>query len=158
MALWIFQALVNILLFGAALMWLLSRKRARFLEAQCERVEREVESLKLALRRDGLALASAAEVSKNPAGAKLAPHLPSPTSFVASHSLSPRVQGGQGSLVEKRVDQPTRKTLSKAETADAYDKASLLLSRGMALREIARVTGLSMAELQLMGKVSQRNQ
>jgi hypothetical protein len=41
---------------------------------------------------------------------------------------------------------------------DAYDKADFLISRGVNLREVARQTGLSLAELQLIGKMSQKSQ
>ncbi len=45
-----------------------------------------------------------------------------------------------------------------SSAVDAYDRADRLLGQGVPLREVARQTGLSLAELQLIGKMSQKSQ
>ena len=64
--------------------------------------------------------------------------------------------GSPTSTLSERVAPEHR--ASGSAPIDAYDKADFLISRGVNLREVARQTGLSLAELQLIGKMSQKSQ
>jgi hypothetical protein len=58
------------------------------------------------------------------------------------------------SLTEREAKPEAKRS---RESMEAYEQASQLLARGVDPREIARKTGLSLSEVQLMGKVSQRS-
>jgi|GEM_PF-1378038 len=56
-------------------------------------------------------------------------------------------------LTEREAKADTR----SRDSMEAYEKAAQLLARGSDPFEVSRKTGLSLSEVQLMGKVSQRN-
>jgi hypothetical protein len=63
-----------------------------------------------------------------------------------------------GTLMERK-DMPERQDRrSERPSIDAYERAEQLLAKGLDTKEVSRQTGLSLAELQLIGKVSSRTQ
>jgi len=63
-----------------------------------------------------------------------------------------------------RNEENAPRLIEKAPPADrgrinyeAYDVAQKLMARGLDVREVSRRTGLSVAELHLIGKVSHKN-
>ena len=73
-------------------------------------------------------------------------NLSASNSSTHSSSLSERVQGPSVAGSRRKVD------------PEAFEKADQLISQGIHLGEVAKRTGLSLAELQLLGKVTQRSQ
>jgi hypothetical protein len=135
MVLWILQMLLNIVLGYFAFMWLISKKRIFWLEAQVEMLAQSLDQL-----------------SKKQSSASTPAAAENPIQTQNQKSTSQ----DRGQLIEKFMQNDPRKNLRP--NADAYDRADQLLSRGVDLKEVAKQTGLSMAELQLMGKVSARVQ
>jgi hypothetical protein len=124
MILWILQMALNIVFGYFAFLWLVSKKRIFWLEAQ-------IEMLNQALDQKNR---EASEITK----------------------VETKEPQDRGQLIEKYMQNDPRKT--NRPSPDAYDRADVLLARGVDLKEVARQTGLSLAELQLMGKVSARVQ
>lgn len=85
--------------------------------------------------------------------------LPSATSMV--DTPAPAVETPLRSPISTLKERP-ESTLNPSNATnsavEAYDKADRLLGQGIPLREVARQTGLSLAELQLIGKMSQKSQ
>jgi hypothetical protein len=96
--------------------------------------------------------------------------LPVPASVMAQNSVPtapifqaavPATAAVSSTLVEKpnkTVVQQRRKTLRDTDPAAAFEKAEELLRRGLKAQEVSRLTGLSLSELSLMGKVGRRVQ
>jgi tRNA U34 5-carboxymethylaminomethyl modifying enzyme MnmG/GidA len=193
MSLWIFQSIVNLLLINAALFWLLSRKQTKFLEAQVDRLEREIEILKsrstnstesqvaaavsiltekkiapVAVSANAISPAQelAAVKEQKPVAEQTLSKSSSATtvsnvtyshpvrSTQSASTVSVFSSSGTSSLVEKQSAPSNSKNGSK----EAFEKASMMLSSGANVKEISRVTGLSLAELQLMNKFATRVQ
>lgn len=57
------------------------------------------------------------------------------------------------SLNEKEMPEP-----ALTSHLDRYERAQNLFAQGLELREIAKQTGLSISEIQLLGKMAQKNQ
>lgn len=62
------------------------------------------------------------------------------------------------STLKERPENTSNPSNATNSAVEAYDKADRLLGQGIPLREVARQTGLSLAELQLIGKMSQKSQ
>ncbi len=62
------------------------------------------------------------------------------------------------STLKERPEHTATSSSPTSTAVEAYDKADRLLGQGIPLREVARQTGLSLAELQLIGKMSQKSQ
>ena len=91
------------------------------------------------------------EVTRLRAGAATAVPAKSPVATSTAHvgsNLSERLQGQGPSLgaTRRKVD------------PEAFEKADQLISQGIHLGEVAKRTGLSLAELHLLGKVTHRSQ
>jgi hypothetical protein len=148
----VLQALINILFIVTAFLFLSYRRRIDQLEAELAKLQAERPSAEP--RR--LLEAPAREVSVPQAPLRQAP-VPQ---VLIPQELTP--QGPTTStLVEKPVSRqlaPRKKTLRDSDPAAAFEKAEELLSRGLKAPEVARLTGLSLSELSLMGKVGRRVQ
>lgn len=150
MALWLFQALLNLVFIVVAVQWILSRKR----------IERLENTLGALLRKQARPELSGSQVPIANVGA---PAAPSDAQSQASASMMPAVQEpsvrreqADGSLFERQV---SGNTVNKREGgAQAYERASEMLVRGRSHGEVARVTGLSQAELALITKMSRQTQ
>lgn len=157
MVLWVFQMVFNVVVGAIAFLWLRSMRQTAQRNLHPRRPEIETP---VAVRNSEPIPATAALVPS----AGLAPAL-SPTSTL---SAAP-APGGATAIVETPLGSPVS-TLSERtspelksgsagqRSLDAYDKAQELLARGIPMREVARLTGLSLGELQLIGKVLSRNQ
>lgn len=141
MSIWIFQAAFNVLMLVVAILWLVSRKRVEFLEEALRRLATKQSRLERGLEKD------------------------SPESLIAKNtdkpkSNEPKVDLRIGNLIEKKADQQISGSGTSAArlSPDAYERAATLLTQGMPPQKIARITGLSLSEIQLMNKMSTRNQ
>jgi hypothetical protein len=146
MSLWIFQVIVDILLINMALLWLLSRKQIRFLMAQVDRLDHEILNL-----RNGKSAAP------NPRTDEVVARFETGPSVFEPH-VSPQLNLEKTQLPTSLVEKSQQLPLSKSDPAEAFDRASALLARGVNVKEISKLTGLSFAELQLMNKFVSRNQ
>jgi len=146
MSLWIFQVIVDILLINMALLWLLSRKQIRFLLAQVDRLDHEILNLRNSKSSTPPTQNDGTVARFEQAHSVFEPH--------ASPQLIAEKPQVTTSLIEKSQQIP----LSKSDPAEAFDRASALLARGVNVKEISKLTGLSFAELQLMNKFVSRNQ
>jgi hypothetical protein len=160
MSLWIFQSIVDVLILNVALMWIVSRKRSKFLEAQVDRLELELGSIKLRLR--GLPEANSPQgqyqqtLSDEPSVGFVGLNKTSATMNFAPIQQSTLASSSapMSSLSEKSP----LKSLLKTNPAEAFERANQMLSQGINVKEISKVTGLSLGELQLMNKVGNRTQ
>lgn len=155
MSLWIFQSLLNLFMVNVALLWIISRKRLKFLEAQVDRLELELDAIKLKTRSGSELKTLSAPTASNPVADFGQSRQPKAHPLLTSFPLeqSERTEHST-SLVEKT---PTQ-SLLKSNPAEAFDRGSQMLAQGKNVKEISRVTGLSLAELQLMNKFVSRNQ
>lgn len=151
MALWVFQICFDLVMVGWLVAWLMSRKESR----------RQTSRLSLT------AGASLRESSVDPQTKKTTVSTTldnAPAVIVQNEKHLPQLietpLGSTVSTVSERKSPERTASASPAATSpyDAYEKADYLLTRGLSLREVARQTGLSLAELQLIGKMSQKNQ
>jgi hypothetical protein len=126
MILWVLQMLLNLVLSYFAFLWLVSKKRIAWLEAQLEILNQTV--IHLNSQKNGT---------------------------IPKDSEPSEVAVDRGQLIEKFL-QSSDPRKSFRPSPEAYDRADQLLSRGTDLKEVAKQTGLSVAELQLMGKVASR--
>lgn len=62
-----------------------------------------------------------------------------------------------GSNLSERTNNRPEQSGRSRESLEAYEKAGQMIARGMDPFDVSRKTGLSLAEVQLMGKVSQRS-
>lgn len=139
MTLWVFQFVFDVVVVGFMVGWLLSRKEAR--------------------RRSGRTIPAAAPILAAPA--PLTSSENAEKNVPAPRMLETPLGSPVSTLSERQAPEIRAPITSSGQTAspfDAYDKADYLLSKGLSLREVARQTGLSLAELQLIGKMSQKNQ
>ena len=72
-------------------------------------------------------------------------------------STEPRLAPANTPVPMISLNERPEKTSSERSGLEAFERANVLLQKGVDMREISRTTGLSLAELQLLGKVSQRN-
>lgn len=134
--LWVIQALLNLALGFFAFQWLVARKRMNWMEAEIEMLHQKQSSQSVAVL----------EAPK-----------PEPTKDLVAETKNQNASQNHtphSNLVERRVSQEPRKVVRPG--AEAYERADSLLARGTPLPEVARQTGLSIAELQLLGKVTHR--
>lgn len=90
-----------------------------------------------------------------PVTAALPAPLPAAGASVSPVPLETPLGSPVSTLSEKRVPELRG---SQATSLDAYEKADFLLSKGMSMREVSRQTGLSLGELQLIGKLAHKSQ
>lgn len=128
MALWIFQMVFNLIMAALAVGWLVERRRNRMRRPQ-------------------------------PAPAVVMTALPSVAAIVDTPAplVDTPLRSPISTLKERSENTPTPSHMTNS-AVEAYDKADRLLGQGIPLREVARQTGLSLAELQLIGKMSQKSQ
>jgi len=134
MAIWVFQILFDIALVALAVSWLLNRRLGRTDRARVS--EEKIEAL------------SAEPVASIPVEPTVGPALGAEALAKTSSTLSERTVNA-ARVAFSKVEKPS---------FDAYETADQLIAKGVDLREVARRTGLSLSELQLLGKISQRNQ
>jgi hypothetical protein len=137
MAIWVFQVLFDIAVLALAVSWLLNKRLAR-IERDRVRVESHTEP------RPAL-MAPAPAVS-----------IPVEPTLGAQVTSSPPT--GASNLSERTANAAKAAFSKEKPGFEAYEAAEQLIARGIDPREVARRTGLSLSELQLLGKISQRNQ
>lgn len=126
MTLWLIQMVLNALLVGLAIAWVLQRRRLLKLEDELQRV---LEELRMGV--DRFVPSSAIET---PLGA--------PTSTLSEKSLDAGQAVGLTSFFGRAP-------------SESYRQALEFLERGMRASEVARRTGLSGSEIQLLSKLHQ---
>lgn len=62
-----------------------------------------------------------------------------------------------GATTSTLSETSTKESVNSIAGYESYEKAEEMLAKGMKIQEVALKTGLSLSELQLIGKVSQRN-
>ena len=146
MALWVFQLIFDLVMAGVAVNYLLSRRRSRSVRetVRTQPVPVGATTVDLLLTNDHRTSVPATTTGTAVATTSAAPALNTPLGSPLS------------TLTEK--SSPELRPGTQASPLDAYEKADILLSRGVDQREVARQTGLSLAELQLIGKMAQKNQ
>lgn len=136
MVLWLLQLAVDFLFFFMALNWLKTYR-------QLSRLERTVERHQKVL---GEQILQACTPESSGAQAPQAKR----------QALLPYEKAGSV-LSEKTVGQPRQERSARLPSLDAYDRADQLLSQGLEIAEVALRTGISVSELQLLGKIAQKN-
>jgi hypothetical protein len=170
---------MDLLLAGVGVLCLVYRRRILELEARLDLCSRQI----LELRGAQPQLASAAPHDASTAslsGANDPAHASIPTDAAAAQFVPANppkttlesVGGSAGNsgmgqrpssvlarTLMERKDLPERQDRrNERPSIDAYERAEQLLARGLDPKEVSRQTGLSHAELQLIGKVSSRTQ
>jgi hypothetical protein len=138
MAMWTFQILLDLLLGTSLVYLLLERRRARLVSEHQKSVKGGTSPLLSASPGSHYSALNEPQVSL---ASSLAPEVPSQ---VATGST----------LTEKKMES----TIRNSSSFESYDRAEECLRKGMPIREISRLTGLSLSEIQLLGKVSNRPQ
>lgn len=169
MTIWVFQILLDLVLAIVAVQAILGRKKIRELERRLDSRSPSPSAHPGAVTSH--APATRSEPSVSVAALALSPdapwiHASPPTEgsalvrAAASNLKNLSTQGAQSNLYERQVTKTlvNPKRPEARGSVESYDRAAQLLARGVDTREISRLTGLSLAELQLMGKVSSRTQ
>ncbi len=130
MAIWIFQILIDFFVVALVLMVLQQKKRI-------ERLERALDAAD--------AQNSAASISAEKAE-------------IISTAVNTPLGENTSTLSEKNIIGAKKAFVAGAgPSADAYERADEMISKGVDMKEIGQKTGLSLSELRLLGKVSTRN-
>jgi hypothetical protein len=162
MTILLLQSLFNVLFIVVAYGFLSYKRRVEQLELEFLQLKEQLRQ-KSVMSLPDLVAAVPAEAPKD---SEI--FAPEPMKSLKDSGLSPTFVAAlpapasvSSTLVEKPVKSPgvqRRKTLRDTDPAAAFEKAEELLRRGLKSQEVARLTGLSLSELSLMGKVGRRVQ
>ena len=163
MMFWTLQVILDLLLAGIGVAWILSRKRVEMIEAELalmrSRTLHPSQNVVPNKSHEGGVEPAVTLLGSTSLGVH--PALENSNGNRISSSAATMARGADSnktSLVERKWMKNEKFKRDEKAEIEAYDRADQMMARGMDLKEISRQTGLSLAELQLMGKVGNRIQ